>query len=408
MLLSAILLASTVAAAPIPHDAARRVLDETRIASEEDGGRLWGKALYGPILLVDPQTRYAVANVADGAGVLKKDGTLFVGTLPSSVVIGNTATTWNDVHWTMVMWGAIAPRSVPRRRLMLHECFHRIQGDLGLPAAPADNAQMDSLEGRYWLVLELRALAAALRDENRKGAIADALAFRARRQSLFPAAAANERSLENNEGLAEYTGVALRGTSDGETRLSVARSLDTLDRKSSFVRSFAYSTGPAYGLLLDVASPDWRRSYKQSDDLAATLGRNAGVSASPDPASRTASYGGAALRVEEESREREQNALIARYRALLVKGATIQIPLDGANYGFDPYTVTPLGDDGTAYPTLEVSGPWGRITTEAGARISSDWKTIVFGVEDRARLSLQPGWTLKPGPREGDLVLKKE
>jgi hypothetical protein len=404
MIISAVLLAATLASTPVPHDRARRTFDEIRIASEEDGGRLWGKPLYGPMILVDPRTRYAVANVVDGGDVLKADGPLFVGTLPSAVVIANYATEWNGVRWTMVMWDSVAERSVPRRRLLLHECFHRIQNDLGLPAAPADNPHMDSLDGRYWFLLELRALSAALRDENRQTAIADALAFRAKRQTLFPAAAANERALENNEGLAEYTGVVLRGTSDEETRLSIARRLDLLDRGDSFVRSFAYSTGPAYGLLLDVAAPDWRRAFKSSDGMAEMLGKTVKINPPADTAARAAAYGGAKLRAEEEQRAREQNERVAKYRARLVDGPVLEIPLDGAHYGFDPYTVVPLGDSGTVYPKLEVTGQWGKITTESGARVAPDAK-LIFGADDRSRLTLNPGWKLKPGRRAGDLVL---
>lgn len=383
---------------------ARRTFDEIRMASEEDGGRLWGTPLYGPMILVDPRTRYAVANVVDGGGVLKADGSLFVGTLPSSVVIANYATEWNGVRWTMVMWDSVAQRSVPRRRLLLHECFHRIQNDLGFPAAPADNPHMDSLDGRYWFLLELRALSAALRDDNRQAAIADALAFRAKRQTLFPAAAANERALENNEGLAEYTGVALRGTSDEETRLSIARRLDLTDRGDSFVRSFAYSTGPAYGLLLDLAAPDWRHAFKPSDSMAEMLGKSVKVTPPADVAARATAYGGVKLHAEEEQRAREQNERVAKYRARLVDGPILEIPLDGAHYGFDPYTVVPLGDLGTVYPKLEVTGLWGKITTDSGARVAPNAK-LIFGAEDRSRLTLNPGWTLKPGRRAGDLVL---
>jgi hypothetical protein len=67
--------------------------------------------------------------------------------------------------------------------------------------------------------------------------------------------------------------------------------------------------------------------------------------------------------------------------------------------------LAPLGEAGTVYPTLDVTGAWGRITTESGARITGDWKTLVFGVEDRARLTLNPGWTLKAGPRAGDMLV---
>src|SRR5690349_3530731 len=285
-------LAATLPTTPIPLGAARRTFDDVRVASDEDGGKLWGRPLYGPTLFVDPQTRYVVANQQDASGILKASGGVFEGTLPKDVVIANTATDWAGTHWTMVMWGAVSPVSVARRRLVLHECFHRIQNDLGLPATNANNPHLDTLEGRYWYLLELRALSAALKGE--KQAIADALAFRAKRRSLFADAAANERALEANEGLAEYTGFALRGTGAEETRLAIARRLDGTDRGESFVRSFAYSTGPAYGLLLDIANPGWRGSFHKDSDFAELLK----VAPSADPVARAAAYGGETLRAE--------------------------------------------------------------------------------------------------------------
>lgn len=271
MLIATLVLAAAVAASPIPLDRAQRAFDEIRLASEEEGGRLWGTALYGPMLFVDPETRAVVANRADGEGLLTPAGTLFTGTLPPTVAVANTAVTWSGVKWTMIMWGAVSDTTVGRRRLLLHESFHRIQDAIGFPMANADNAHLDTLEGRYWLILEMRALAAALRSEQRDSAMADAAAFRARRRTLFDAAATNERALENNEGLAEYTGFALRGTSPDETRLAVARwRLDGAGEGGTFVRSFAYATGAAWGLLLDEVAPDWRKRYRAEHDLAAT------------------------------------------------------------------------------------------------------------------------------------------
>ena len=408
-MLPALLLAATLATTPIPLDAARRTFDDVRVASDEDGGRLWGRPLYGPILFVDPQTRYAVANQGDAGGILKPAGAgVFDGTLPKDVVIANTATDWSGTHWTMVMWGAVSPVSVARRRLVLHECFHRIQNDLGLPATNANNPHLDTLEGRYWYLLELRALSAALKDEKeRPRAIADALAFRAKRRSLFADAAANERALEANEGVAEYTGFALRGTGAEETRLAIARRLDATDRGESFVRSFAYSTGPAYGLLLDAANPAWRSDFRKDSDLAQLLGAAAKVTPSADPAARAAAYDGATLRAEEEKRAKEQAEKIARYRARLVDGPVIEIPLDVAQYGFDPYTVVALGDDGTVYPSLEASGAWGTITTESGARADLKRNALIFGAADRPRLKLNAGWDLVPDTRDGDVVVKQ-
>jgi len=44
----------------------------------------------------------------------------------------------------------------------------------------------------------------------------------------------------------------------------------------SLVRTFAYASGPAYGILLDAASPGWPRTVRASDDPAALLMRALG------------------------------------------------------------------------------------------------------------------------------------
>src|SRR5205814_3133816 len=216
----------------------------------------------------------------------------------------------------MVMWPAVGERATSQRALLLHECFHRIQDDLGFPATQGDNAHLDSLDGRVWFLLELRALAKALRNEDRPAAIADALLFRAKRRALFEGAAKNEHELEANEALAEYTGFTLRGTPGSESRLEFARRLDNVDRNTSFVRSFAYFTGPAYGLLLDVITPGWTRSLQATDDLSQLLK----VSTPPitNAESRAATYNFAELRSAEEKRDRENRERLAAYRALLV------------------------------------------------------------------------------------------
>src|SRR5207302_4350398 len=121
---------------------------------------------------------------------------------------------------------------------------------------------LDTLEGRYWLQLEWRALRAALLREgdDRRTAIEDALRFRGYRRSLFKEAATEERALEMHEGLAEYTGVKLCGLTDAEQVLYAAGLLERRPSEySTFVRSFAYVSGPAYGLLLDSASKNWRK-----------------------------------------------------------------------------------------------------------------------------------------------------
>jgi hypothetical protein len=405
-MLAAVLFAVSVAAAtPIPLDDAKHAFDEARLASDEDGGKLWGRALYGPMIFVDPNTRYAVANQSDEKADLKLCNGVYTGYLPKNVVVANTATEWNGVKWTMVAW-PFGSSPVSRRRLLLHESFHRIQSDIGFAAREGNNSHLDTLDGRYWFLLELRALARALRDENRNEAIADALAFRAMRRSLFANSDAAETALEDNEGIAEYTGYALRGTGAEETRLLFARLLDRIDRKDSFVRGFAYSSGPAYGLLLDVASPGWTHNFKRGDDLATTLALAAKIKASENADARSNVYAGATLRSEEEKRDRDHRELLAKYRARLVDGPVIEVPM-GA-YGFDPNAVTSLGKEGNAYSELEVTGEWGTFHVTTGARISSDYSAIFISASDRDKLVLKPGWKIVAGARAGDLRVTRE
>jgi len=74
--------ATLAQARPIDIVQAKKIFADAQAASDKDGGRLWGERLYGKILLVDPETRFAVANEADAQGVLHPSDGVYVGTLP--------------------------------------------------------------------------------------------------------------------------------------------------------------------------------------------------------------------------------------------------------------------------------------------------------------------------------------
>lgn len=155
-----------------------------------DRGALWGRDPCGPLLLVSPATRALVANQNTPMGSLRREGGVFVGTLPATVPIANTATAL----------------------------------------------------GRTLMRMEWRALAVALRARkaDRRRAIRDALSFRAWRRQLAPDAAASENALELTEGMAEYTGKRLSGVSAA----AVAAALSRAEHEPSFVRTSAYASGP--------------------------------------------------------------------------------------------------------------------------------------------------------------------
>jgi hypothetical protein len=255
--------------------AAGRYFAEARALCARDGGRLWGRSLCGPMMFADSSTRAVWASEPDRDGLLKQSGEVYVGTLPANVNLANTAVEWAGVNWMLIIASAVPADRYRRGAILIHELWHRQQAELGFPASGAANHHLDTREGRVWLQLEWRSLARALasRGLGRRRAVADALLFRARRHTLFPSAAAEEREMEMHEGLAEYTGVRLSGSPD-PARLVIDGNLVEESRRESFVRSFAYASGPAYGLLLDEVAPGWTRRLSRGDDLAELLRRS--------------------------------------------------------------------------------------------------------------------------------------
>jgi len=401
-----------------------RQLKET---SDRDGGKMWGVPLYGPIIFVDPRTGNVVANQADLQHKLVPQDGVFVGTLPREINPANTATDWAGVHWTMVMWPVSELRQ-PRERLLLHECFHRIQEKLGLPARDAVNAHLDTLNGRIWIQMEWRALERALRQTGpaRKAAIADALLFRAYRRSLFPDSANDENALEVNEGLSEYTGVKLSSADLAEMVVRADLILRQARNNPTFARSFAYVSGPAYGALLDLSGRPWRVGLNPSADLGVLLQQRYGIIVRASEAAARAAlsrYEGeeiVTIETQQDQRRRQQIA-DARKKFLDAPALILSLGAD-VNYSYDPNNVFGIDASNTVYPTMRLVDAWGVLTVSNGAWLERD----ATGHMVRARvpapsdLSARPltgeGWTLElangwevvPSDRTGDVIVRKK
>ena len=398
---------------------------EAEALSRRDAGRLWGVPIYGPMILVDPETHAAAANQADAAGQLARSGKVYLGKLPANIMVANTSFDWAGEHWTMIMWPL--PDDPDRRaRLMMHECFHRIQDRLGLPGASPVNAQLETRDGRIWMLLEWRALEVALEENGaeRKQALEDALLFRAYRQSLFPKAAEEERELEMNEGLAEYTGLKLSTRSISEMIVVAALGLRQARERASLARSFAYVSGPAYGALLDSSGVDWRSGVKSNPDFAAlsratyNLSRES-PSAEQALASARAYHADYVIATETE-RDRVFQERAAKARARFVSGPVLILPAGKTfAYSFDPNDTLPLDDANTVYFSSRVTDEWGILDAPGGvlmvrggrgiSRLQVPAPTNLNArplTGDSWSLNLEKGWTLVPGDRTGDYVLK--
>jgi hypothetical protein len=397
---------------PIAPALARRYFDEAQAACTKDGGQLWGVSLCGPLMFADRTTRFVVANAPDAEGKLHARDGVYVGTLPADQNIANTAFRWAGVRWTQVAW-PLATEADARGDTLLHEMFHRVQPDLGLGATDTANPHLATMEGRISLQLEWRALARALAapdDASRRAAAEDALAFRASRHH-----AESEDALDLQEGLPSYTGVRL-GAPDPTARALADMAAHLADR--SFERSFAYVTGPAYGLLLDRYAPGWRSEIRTVRSLTALLARALGVSPDGgDVEQRASRYDAAALYASERERAARHDAEMAGYRAALVDGPIVELPFRAMKIQFDPNEVMSLDDLGNVYPHLRVSDAWGVLEVSGGALVRKDWSGVVVsgpiaagspGTPIRGHgwtLALAPGFSLAPGARAGDLVL---
>jgi hypothetical protein len=333
---------------------AEQYFQEAQAICREDNGKLWGVSLCGPLMFVERGTRMIVANQSDAESNLVKKDNVFVGRLPEKETIANTATRWAGVKWTMVTW-PLPSNKQARARLMMHELYHRIQDDLGLPASNPPNNHLDTREGRVWLQLEWRALRRALAAEGAESskAIEDALIFRLYRRSLFPNSDSTERGLEMNEGLAEYTGIKLRGSPDLESVAYLAQQLETAESKQTFVRSFAYASGPAYGFLLDRSKSGWRKGLKPSDDFGALAQRLYSIklpaNLKAEAEKRSAKYGADSLSASEAERNNRRQKRLAEHRARFIDGPILVFPLtDKVSYGFDPNNVESLDNFGTS------------------------------------------------------------
>lgn len=414
--------AGASAQAALDSSAAMTVFQRMQTLCEADGGTAWGASLCGPMLLADPATRQFVASIDGGEAALERDGAVFRGRLPDAVPIANTSVKWSGRSWTMLML-PLPDKEPTLSILLMHEAWHRIQGQAGLAATNADQTQLETEQGRLSLRLELRALRAAITATTplaQRQAVLDALTFRAWRQARFPEAREAEDAMERHEGIAEYTGRIL--SQDDAMSAHLAEHLLKGDTVKAYARSFAYYTGPAYGVLLDRASPGWRGSWNRRDGLPEMLAAALKQEVAVDDATfdeRATRYGVADIQAQESARTIKQAEVVAGLRARLIDGPVLIAPVNGASFTFDPSRVTPLPPEGAVYGIIRAATPWGVLEVASEGLLSTDWSrlsvayvgTAVAGGEVKGNgwsLHLKPGWTLAPGARAGDWTITRQ
>jgi hypothetical protein len=396
--------------AQVDQDRAQEYFKDAQAVCERDGGRLWGVSICAPMVIGDLRTRTFATSQPPPPG-----------DRPQMVGLVNAPIQWGGVTWGAYAWDFMvneSPRG--RRELMLHELFHAVQPKLGLLVPAPASEHLDSVDGRYWLRLEWRALARALREsgEQRKIDIADALAFRQARRAAYPSGVESERAQEITEGLAQYTGTVLAGASAQDAIASAIEQLTTAETQDSFVRTFAYASGPAYGLLLDASSPGWTRRVRGTDDVATLLMRAAGVQPATNLTASAARYGDVQLHAFEERRQRQRDESVTELRKLFVDGPVLRIAGSGSG-SFDSRGAVVIPGIGTVYfGMFSWSGERGTITADKGVLIESDSNVRRLpapmrrddstAAGDGWAFMAKPGWVIREGSRSGDYEVVRQ
>ena len=398
------------AVAQVDQQRAQQFFKEAQALCERDGGRLWGASICMPMVIGDARTQtFATSQTPPDAPRPRLIG----------ILMGPIQ--WGDSKWAALVWDMVAdqPPAI-RNSMFLHESFHIVQQRLGLLVSTVAAEHLDGVDGRYWMRLEWHALARALRTsgEPRVSAVRDALAFRQARHTRFPDMVETERALDINEGLASYTGIVLAAHSEAD---AIARALDQLagqESGESYVRTFAYASGPAYGLLLDAASPGWTRKVRASDDPAVLLMRALGAQPAADVEAAAARYGGAETRLAEEQRERQRQARIAELRRRFVDGPVLVMPGGGSGFT-DSHGALVIPDVGTIwFGDYRMKGEWGALEADKGVLLSTDGRTRRLPAPVRRdegtiagdgwTLEVAPGWVVREGARQGDFEVVKQ
>src|SRR5262249_22063315 len=243
----------------------------------------------------------------------------------------------------------------------------------------------------------------------------DALAFRRERRRLFPGAADNERRDEIAEGLPSYTEVAAWANSPADAHRAAAppASID-----ASIVGAFPYTSGRAYGVLLDDLLPGWRRQVRVTSDLGDMLTAANKRPLTADLALAAARYDAATLRTAEEARDRERQVRVSELRRRFIDGPVLTMPVPGRGTSDSTGAVGIPGAGTVYFHEFTLSAQWGRLNANGGVLRAADGSTLSVPVSgplegtnlrgDGWSVTLNAGWVVQPTARRGSFAIVRE
>ena len=368
----------------------RSIFESVKEICDKDNGKLWGVNLYSPVLGID-SVRNIVSNVSDAPK-----------TFPANLPVANSTIELEGKRWTTILW-PISGDYKHQIIVLVHEMFHYRQPELGLfPERHPNNSHLSNRDARTLLKLEWNALkrAAELKGKQKKSALSDALSFRALRRQLYKDAAAEECSLEILEGLAEYTGRRIAFPSDKDYLRSLS-DLDYLYESDNITRSFAYLSGPLYGLILDQSSYTWRKEINAESDLGSCVQKIYEIELPKDLEEAVqkakARYDFDSIDVTEESFQRKLEERNTKILKLFAPDNVIKLESSNLSIQFAPDSMVQMEDGGMVIFGGEAFCEWGYVKGHP-LKITADWHHVELPRLDTLTVQgdtiVTSGWTL--------------
>lgn len=393
----------------MPLDSLLVDFEKVKEICDKDSGKLWGKSLYGPIIIIDPETKDFAANQAGTDSLFQAYKNIYVGKFPESKIVSCGVSDFDGTKWSMVSLGQ--NYSV---QTIVHESFHRIQKSVGFDSCAFQNKHMDEMQARISLKLEWLALLNAIKanDGERQEAIKDALLFRQERRRLYESTINDENIFEIHEGLALYTELKLCSNSRAEfTDITIKHVNAKFGMDGSIVRSFGYTSGLMYAYLLDEADRKWRDGVSCEDDLGLSLQIALNIDMATDTISSfediKARYGYDTIYAKEFDRELKKNKKNEDERRMFVEKPILEFEFIEAGFNLNQ-SPHPLDSIGSVYPIIDISDKWGFLSVSEKGCLMMDGKARVTAEDIVIQKSFVTGSGWKLNLNEGWIIIEND
>jgi hypothetical protein len=359
-----------------------RYFKEIEAACNRDNGKLWGKNLYGPLMIVDRNSRKIFSNSPDDEGLLKEKDGIYTGIYPRELVVNSTPATYGGTLFAL----APLPAEEDEYRIIsraIHSLFHRFQETIGFTSSGYNTTNMDEKNARLWIKLEWKALRKALTSEGdeQQLAIRDALVFRGSNREFYQKNASDETKFETYEGLATFTYTLLSTGSPEENLNRLFEYLDRIYPVQAYARSYGPIHGALYASLLYRKGFDFTSIRSENVDLGNLVKEVYNIQLPEvcrDVAGSLAfNYDVKTIQEEEAEREAKIKESIHRQTSTFIEKPVVYLELESPYFDFEPEDIHSMDTLGTLYSRMRVSDNWGKLTVDkGGCLVSNNFKYL--------------------------------